>query len=89
MTLWETGGVMNTHTTKPVSIAHDAVPEFADSKTVRKMFGLSRSHAYRLSAEGKIKSSVLRQRGSLRGRRLWHVQSIRGYLLANMEGSPE
>lgn len=78
---------MNTNpTTQAITVAHDVTPEFGDSKVVRKMYSLSRAHTYRLSAEGKIKSSVLRQRGALRGRRLWYLPSIRDYLIANMEG---
>jgi hypothetical protein len=73
-------------TTQAITIAHDAAPEFGDSKVVRKMFGLSRAHLYRLSAEGKIKSSCLRRRGTMRGRRLWYLPSVRDYLLENMEG---
>jgi hypothetical protein len=72
-------------TTKTITIATDAAPEFGDSKVVRKMFSISRGHLYRLGAEGKIKSSVLRQRGSMRGRRLWFIPSVREYLLENME----
>jgi hypothetical protein len=74
------------HTTETITIANDAAPEFGDSKVVRKMFSLSRAHLYRLGAEGKIKSSVLRQRGRTRGRRLWFIPSLRDYLHANMEG---
>ena len=74
-------------TTETITIAQDAAPEFGDAKIVRKMFSLSRAHLYRLSADGKIKSSCLRQRGKMRGRRLWYLPSVRDYLLANMEGS--
>jgi hypothetical protein len=74
-------------TTQTITIAHDASPEFGDSKVVRRMFSLSRAHLYRLGAEGKIKSSVLRQRGRTRGRRLWFIPSVREYLFENMEGA--
>jgi hypothetical protein len=74
------------YTTETINIAHDATPEFGDSKVARQMFSLSRAHLYRLHAEGKIKSSCLRQRGKLRGRRLWYLPSLRAYLHANMEG---
>lgn len=73
-------------TTSNITIANDAAPEFGDSKIVRKMFSLSRAHLYRLGAEGKIKSCVLRQRGCTRGRRLWYLPSVRSYLHSNMEG---
>jgi hypothetical protein len=77
---------MHRPTTETVTIAHDAPPEFGDSKVVRRVYSITRPHLYRLAAEGKIRSSVLRQRGSLRGKRLWHLPSIRDYLFANMEG---
>lgn len=75
------------NTTETITIAHDAAPEFGDSKVVRKIFSLSRAHLYRLGAEGKIKSACLRKRGKTRGRRLWLLQSIREYLFAHMEGA--
>lgn len=81
-------GVMRT-TTETINVAQDATPEFGDAKIVRKMFSLSRAHLYRLSADGKIQSACLRQRGNLRGRRLWYLPSVRDYLFANMEGSSE
>lgn len=54
--------------------------EFADAKTVRQIFGISRSTAYQLNAEGKIRSVSLRRHGSIRGRRLFDCKSIRTYL---------
>jgi hypothetical protein len=75
-----------TQTQETISIANDAAPEFGDSKVVRKQFSLSRAHLYRLLAEGHIKSSCLRQRGKMRGRRLWYLPSLREYLHSNMEG---
>lgn len=77
---------MRNFTSDPIALATGAEgAEFGDFKTVRRIFGISRPHLYRLGAEGKIKSSVLRRRGALRGRRLWMLQSIRDYLFANME----
>lgn len=76
-------------TTETLTIAHDAAVEFGDSKLVRKMFCLSRAHLYRLARAGKIKSSCLRQRGAIRGRRLWYLPSVREYLVSNMEGGAE
>ena len=59
-------------------------PEFCGFQEARQLFGLSRSHLYRLADEGRIKSVVLRGRGKLRGRRLFVVESIRALLLANI-----
>ena len=55
-------------------------PEFIDSKGLRAIFGISRSHAYRLADEGLIKSSSLRPKGAIKGKRLWVVESVRNYL---------
>lgn len=60
-------------------------PEFAGHKKIRELFDLSRTHLYRLSCEGHVRSVCLRERGKIRGRRLYDVQSVRNYLAANME----
>ena len=60
-------------------------PEFAGYKKIRELFDLSRTHLYRLSCEGRVRSVCLRERGKIRGRRLYGVQSVRNYLAANME----
>ncbi len=69
------------------TIATDAKldPEFAGHKKIRELFDLSRTHLYRLSCEGHVRSVCLRERGKIRGRRLYDVQSVRNYLAANME----
>jgi hypothetical protein len=59
-------------------------PEFCGFQEARQLFGLSRSHLYRLADEGRIKSVVLRGKGKLRGRRLFVVESIRSLLLSNL-----
>jgi hypothetical protein len=60
-------------------------PEFAGYKKIRELFDLSRTHLYRLSCEGRVRSVCLRERGKIRGRRLYDVQSVRNYLNANLE----
>jgi len=60
-------------------------PEFAGHAKMRELFDLSRTHLYRLSSEGKIRSVSLRERGKTRGRRLYDVQSVRDFLAANIE----
>jgi hypothetical protein len=62
-------------------------PEWCDAKGARVLFSLSRSHLYQLTTDGKVKSSVLRKRGTLRGRRLFSCQSIRALLEANIKDS--
>jgi len=61
------------------------MPEFCDSKTLHGLTGLSRSHAYALYAEGKIKSACIRKPGSARGKRLWNLSSVSTFLNSQME----
>jgi predicted DNA-binding transcriptional regulator AlpA len=55
-------------------------PEFIDAKGVREIFGISRTHAYRLAQKGHVRSVSLRPPGAIKGKRLWVVDSIRKYL---------
>lgn len=57
-----------------------AGPEFVGYKDARMMFGLSRTHLYKLGKEGLIRTVSLRGRGTTRGRRLYSVDSIRALL---------
>ena len=76
------------HTTQTPTLA--ALPtvhtgaEFCGHKEARALFGISRSHLYRLHDEGLIRSVSLRSRGRLRGRRLFEVASIRELLHRNL-----
>jgi hypothetical protein len=62
--------------------------EFIDANGLRMMFGISRSHAYALTAERKIRSASIRRPGSVRGKRLWLVDSVRDYLNSCMDDYP-
>jgi hypothetical protein len=73
-----------TTATVPPSPANDA--EFCDSPGAFYRFGLKRSMLYELSARGLIKGVSLRKRGSIKGKRLWSCDSIRTYLLSQMDG---
>ena len=57
-----------------------ARPEFTDHKGVRQLFGFTRTHAYQLANEGKIRSVCIRRPGAVRGRRLFDCESIRAFL---------
>jgi len=54
--------------------------EWCDVRTLTRIFGLGKSTAYRLSDEGKIVSSSLRERGKLRGKRLFSCDSVAAYI---------
>jgi len=70
----------------PVEAGGEVLPEFADAKAVRRLVGISRSQAYELVGEGKIRSVSIRRRGALRGRRLFDCDSIRSFLNQQMRG---
>jgi hypothetical protein len=61
-----------------VSAVSDA--EFVDSIGLHARFGIKRSLAYTLLADGAIKGVSLRRRGHLRGKRLFDVASVRAFL---------
>ena len=74
-------------TTQPITPASvHAAPEFADYKGARALFGFSRASLYRLAGDGKIKSVSIRNRGALRGKRLFDCDSIRRFIASEMEG---
>lgn len=60
-----------------------ALPEFADHRTARALFGLSRSYLYNLANERKIRSVSIRKPGAIKGRRLFDCASIRAFLEAS------
>lgn len=70
---------MSTHTTIPR-------PEWGDARRVTLIFGLGKSTLYRLADEGKIRTSSLRERGKLRGKRLFSLDSIAAFIEGRATG---
>lgn len=62
------------------SATTDARAEFADFPTLRALFSISRSYAYFLEGQGKIKFVRLRGRGRVRGKVLVNLDSVRAFL---------
>ena len=60
-------------------------PEFVDCKGLEAGWGIKRSLAYQLLADGKIKGVSLRRRNQIRGKRLFSVDSVRQFLRDQME----
>lgn len=56
------------------------LPEFGRTNDVAKLYGIKRGVLYALHDERKVKSVILRTKGSSKGVRLWHLESIRDYL---------
>lgn len=55
-------------------------PEWGDARVVQSLFCICKSTLYRLADEGKIRTSSLRERGKLRGKRLFDLDSISRYI---------
>jgi len=60
-------------------------PEFVDCKGLEAGWGIKRSLAYQLLADGKIRGVSLRRRNQVRGKRLFVVDSVREFLREQME----
>ena len=60
-------------------------PEFVDCKGLEAGWGIKRSLAYALLADGKIEGVSLRRRNQIRGKRLFKVDSVRAFLRSQME----
>jgi hypothetical protein len=78
-------GKVTNKTTAPLSTATHLNPEFVDCKGLEAGWGIKRSLAYQLLADGSIKGVSLRGRGQLRGKRLFSVDSVREFLRKQME----
>jgi hypothetical protein len=64
-------------------------PEFVDCRGLEAGYGIKRSLAYQLLADGKIQGVSLRRRNQMRGKRLFSVDSVRRFLRNQMEGDNE
>jgi hypothetical protein len=59
--------------------------EWTDFHGLLELFGIRRSTGYHLVEEGVIKSVSLKRPGEKRGKRLFHVPSIRQFLNSQSE----
>ena len=71
-------------------ISETITPTTAQIKWMRvpdavRYSGMSRAKLYQLMAEGKIKTASVRQKGNLRGLRLFSVESIDAFLESFVE----
>jgi hypothetical protein len=73
------------YTTAPVTASPVNDAEFVDAPGLHLRFGIKRSLAYTLLSEGAIRGVSLRRHGSLKGKRLFDVASVRSYLKSRME----
>lgn len=69
--------------------AHPLLPEWVDVRRANHLFCLCKSTLYRLADEGKIRTVSLRDRGKLRGKRLFSTSSIQLLLNSRATGGEE
>jgi hypothetical protein len=69
----------------PIEPGQFVMPGFLDVQGVRVYFGLKQSHLYNLLKQNKIRAVSIRQRGKVRGRRLFDVVSIRSFLNSQVD----
>jgi hypothetical protein len=67
----------------PVIVAAQT-PEFLDAAGLQARFGIKRSLAYSLLADGVIRGVSLRRKNRTRGKRLFCCDSVRDYLNQQM-----
>jgi hypothetical protein len=70
----------HTFTTQPVAATWGVDPEFVDLRGLEARFSIKRSAAYTLISQNLIRSVVLRRKGTIKGRRLVDVESVRSFL---------
>jgi hypothetical protein len=49
------------------------------------LYGINRSQAYVLAAQGKIRTVCLRKPGAIKGKRLFDCESVRKFLMKNYD----
>jgi hypothetical protein len=57
-------------------------PEWADEKTITRLFGLTHTPLFNLRKAGKIRSVSTAHGGATYGKRLFNVQSVRDFFEA-------
>lgn len=60
-------------------------PEWMDAREVKAYFGLSRTVLFRLYKAGKIKTASIKDRGQIKGKRLFFSDSISALLESYVE----
>ena len=69
--------------------APELLPVWIDCRRAEHLFTIKKSTLYRLAAEGKIVSTSLRERGKLRGKRLFSTVSLQNLLESRASGGEE
>jgi hypothetical protein len=64
-------------------------PEWVDCKGITRIFSIGKSTLYRLEAEGKIIGVSLRERGKLRGKKLFSCDSVAAVIEKMAKGGEE
>ena len=81
------GNEKQNYTVQPVQAGDCAgvQPEFGRVPDCQRLYGIKRGILYRWIQERRIKTVLIREPGNKQGIRLIYLQSVREYLLAQME----
>jgi len=69
--------------------APQLLPEWIDARRANHLFTICKSTLYRLADEGKLRTSSLRERGKLRGKRLFSTVSLQNLIESRASGGEE
>jgi hypothetical protein len=74
-------------TTQPVQAGDCShlSPEFGRVPDVQRLFGIKRGILYRWISEKRVKTFLIREPGNQQGIRIIYLQSVRAYLMSQME----
>lgn len=61
-------------------------PEWVDAREAKRLFSLGKTTLYALANDGKIRTCSLRERGKLRGKRLFSYDSIKQHIESRATG---
>ncbi len=64
-------------------------PEWGDARCVHAHFSICKSTLYRLAEERKIRSASLKEKGKLRGKRLFSLDSISDFIESKAKGGED
>ena len=79
------------HTEEPIRAGQCAqlLPEFGTIEDTCRIFGLGRTKLYSYIKRGIVQSVCLREPGKATGKRLIHLQSVRSFLITQLNATYE
>jgi hypothetical protein len=73
---------------KRLSKTFDSGPEWADARDIRQLLGIRQTLLYEWHYANLIRSVSIKKPGRVKGKRLFHVQSVRDFIESQQESQP-